>query len=240
MAQPGSGLTSSTMSGDVAGDRSAKVGGICGIVFGIVVIAFFFSFLLGPQNQTAEQSLASFGTYRNLAIVQGSLSVLIALFSIPYFLSMRDALKAKDRTLASAASTFSIVAFVLIASIDVVSFAIQTAMSDVYATGTAQDKAAAVVVMTAVGSLSFLPLSSAAFGAGLLLYGIAVRGSRTFPNWAGYVGIVAGLVLFVSIVPVSALGFVTFLVSFVLLLVWLFASSFYLWRSAGRSAVSST
>ncbi len=224
------------MLGDVTAERSAKIGGLCGIVAGIAFIVEFFSFPLGPQNQTAEQSLASFGTYRNVLILEAALSVLSAFFLFPYLLAMRDALKGKDRALASPAATFVIITFVIITTIMVVSFAIQASMSDVYVTGTAQEKATAIVVEKAVQSLSFLPLEGAAFGAGMLLFGIAMRGSKTFPNWAGYVGILSGLVALVGVVTSGF--FITFVVFFITFLVWLFASSFFLWRSSGRPTVA--
>jgi hypothetical protein len=111
-------------------------------------------------------------------------------------------------------------------------------MSDVYATGTAQDKATAVVVMKAVQNLSLLPLIAATFGAGMVLFGIAMRGSKTFPNWTGFVGIFSGLVAFVGAVTSGVLGFIPFVVFLITFLVWLFASSFFLWRSSGRPSGS--
>jgi hypothetical protein len=77
-------------------------------------------------------------------------------------------------------------------------------------------------------------------GIALLLGGIAILSSRVFPKWLGVTAIPVGFVYLATGVRLYCFGFSQHMLSFwssVLLLIWLLAAAYALWRAGGRAEV---
>src|SRR2546430_14893898 len=102
--------------GDPGGSDS-RLAGVCGILFGILVIATFaasYNFPAGPSQ--ADATLAQFSSLRN-AFLAGDIFIgLAALFAIPYFVGLRNAFDGKDRLLVGSATIMGLVGFVVTAA----------------------------------------------------------------------------------------------------------------------------
>src|SRR2546422_2031211 len=101
--------------GDPGGSDS-RLAGVCGILFGILVIATFaasYNFPAGPSQ--ADATLAQFSSLRN-AFLAGDIFIgLAAVFAIPYFVGLRNAFDGKDRLLVGFATIMGLVGFVVTA-----------------------------------------------------------------------------------------------------------------------------
>jgi hypothetical protein len=76
-------------------------------------------------------------------------------------------------------------------------------------------------------------------GLALLLIGAAILVSRVFPKWLGAAALPVGTVYSVAGVSLYYFGFSQHVLSFwsgVLLLIWLFAAAYALWREGGRTS----
>src|SRR2546427_10707432 len=98
------------------GESDSRLAGVCGILFGILVIATFaasYNFPAGPSQ--ADATLAQFSSLRN-ALLAGDIFIgLAALFAIPYFVGLRNAFDGKDRLLVGSATIMGLVGFVVTA-----------------------------------------------------------------------------------------------------------------------------
>src|SRR5256885_4068432 len=98
------------------GESDSRLAGVCGIPFGILVIATFaasYNFPAGPSQ--ADATLAQFSSLRN-AFLAGDIFIgLAALFAIPYFVGLRNAFDGKDRLLVGSATIMGLVGFVVTA-----------------------------------------------------------------------------------------------------------------------------
>src|SRR5256712_3225132 len=98
------------------GESDSRLAGVCGILFGILVIATFaasYNFPAGPSQ--ADATLAQFSSLRN-AFLAGDIFIgLAAVFAIPYFVGLRDAFDGKDRLLVGSATIMGLVGFVVTA-----------------------------------------------------------------------------------------------------------------------------
>src|SRR3989442_12681041 len=99
------------------GESDSRLAGVCGILFGILVIATFaasYNFPAGPSQ--ADATLAQFSSLRN-AFLAGDIFIgLAALFAIPYFVGLRNAFDGKDRLLVGSATIMGLVGFVVTAA----------------------------------------------------------------------------------------------------------------------------
>src|SRR2546426_10404485 len=95
------------------GEWDSRSGGLCGILFGVLVIATFaasYNFPSGPSQ--ADATLAQFSSFRT-AFLAGDIFIgLAAVFAIPYFVGLRDAFDGKDRLLVGSATIMGLVGFV--------------------------------------------------------------------------------------------------------------------------------
>src|SRR5207245_6143885 len=100
------------------GESDSRLAGVCGILFGILVIATFaasYNFPAGPSQ--ADATLAQFSSLRN-AFLAGDIFIgLAAVFAIPYFVGLRDAFDGKDRLLVGSATIMGLVGFVVTAGV---------------------------------------------------------------------------------------------------------------------------
>src|SRR2546427_9073279 len=98
------------------GESDSRLAGVCGILFGILVIATFaasYNFPAGPSQ--ADATLAQFSSLRN-AFLAGDIFIgLAAVFAIPYFVGLRDAFDGKDRLLVGSPTIMGLVGFVVTA-----------------------------------------------------------------------------------------------------------------------------
>src|SRR2546428_2610605 len=95
------------------GESDSRLAGVCGILFGILVIATFaasYNFPAGPSQ--ADATLAQFSSLRN-AFLAGDIFIgLAAVFAIPYFVGLRNAFDGKERLLVGSADITGLVGLV--------------------------------------------------------------------------------------------------------------------------------
>ncbi len=218
------------------GERDSMLGGICGILTGILFVATFavaYNFPASPSQ--ADATLASFGSSRTAFLAANVLIGLAAVFAIPFYFALRSALNGKDDLLIGAATAFSIVGIVITAVAFIGEVIILDVLSSTYAAGGISKTAAVVVAQAAIGFGTLDIFGFLVLVAGVAVYGFVTIKGRRFPRWLGVVGILAAILSVVGSLPYSA-SFYAFIVAFVLLLVWIFASSAYLWRSSPARA----
>src|SRR2546422_4154676 len=118
------------------GESDSRLAGVCGILFGILVIATFaasYNFPAGPSQ--ADATLAQFSSLRN-AFLAGDIFIgLAAVFAIPYFVGLRDAFDGKDRLLVGSATIMGLVGFVVTAVVFIGEAITLDVLSGPYATG---------------------------------------------------------------------------------------------------------
>src|SRR6058998_4311843 len=95
------------------GEWDSRSGGLCGILFGVLVIATFassYNFPSGPAQ--ADATLAQFSSFRS-AFLAGDIFIgLAAVIAIPYFVGLRAAFNGKDRLLVGSATLMGVVGIV--------------------------------------------------------------------------------------------------------------------------------
>ncbi len=227
---------------DAAEGRSARFGGISGIltgvflVLGVVTVGGAFAVVTGP----VDQLLAKFNTYRNQLLANLVVVSLTGVFFVLFSVALRNALKSKDNTMSTAGAMLVILGNFAFAVLVNLGFSEESTLAGIYATG-GQSQTAAVVAASAIlsGVEGALNLASFFSGLGVLLLGLAMVNSKIFPNWVAYVGIASGIATVISVALGGEFGgivsgLIGLVGSIVLAVAWLFATSRYLLRSGGR------
>jgi len=218
------------------GESDSRLAGVCGILFGILVIATFaasYNFPAGPSQ--ADATLAQFSSLRN-AFLAGDIFIgLAAVFAIPYFVGLRNAFDGKDRLLVGSATIMGLVGFVVTAVVFIGEAITLDVLSGPYATGGVSKTVAVIVAQAVIGFGTVEVFGFLVFAAGFAVYGFATIRGRPFPRWLGYVGILGALFFLLGAVPVSG-AFTAIFAGTVLLLVWIFATSVLMWRSEAPRA----
>src|SRR2546422_10352687 len=96
------------------GESDSRLAGVCGILFGILVIATFaasYNFPAGPSQ--ADSTLAQFSSLRNAFLAGDIFFGLPAGFAIPYFVGLRNAVDGKVRLLVGSATIMGLGGFVV-------------------------------------------------------------------------------------------------------------------------------
>src|SRR3989442_5769618 len=128
------------------GESDSRLAGVCGILFGILVIATFsasYNFPAGPSQ--ADATLAQFSSLRN-AFLAGDIFIgLAAVFAIPYFVGLRNAFDGKDRLLVGCATIMGLVGFVVTAVGFIGEAITPPVLSGPYPTGGGSKTAAGIV-----------------------------------------------------------------------------------------------
>ncbi len=204
-------------------------------------VLFFAAFFVAQQQftMTGEQILQSFSTYSPTALAGLVVFSLVLLFAVPFFLSVRDVLENRNRLLANAAVAFLVLGFAVVAASLFAQVAGLRTLADIYARETGARRDAAAVTAEAVLGLTngLLILGLVALSTGVLLFGFLGRNSGRFPNWLAYVGMLSAILGYVGFgLPFSIVTLAAGFAFFFLLLVWIFASSAYLWRSGAMPA----
>ncbi len=216
--------------------RNATWGGLFGIVTGVLLIGTLVAFLLIP-NVTTAQLLANWNTYAGFGLYAQIVLALLATVTIPFAVALRNALKWKDNTTASAAAILFIIGTLLLALLINISVSVASIMSGVYRSGGANQAIATAVANSALlGASGAFNVATLLTGAGLVLFGFAMLNSKTFPNWVADVAMVAGIANFLSLVP--ALSTVLGAAGLVVGLIWVFSSAGYLLRAARAAAAA--
>src|SRR2546425_6277556 len=96
------------------GGMDSRLGSICGILFGILVIATFAVTVNFPADAAqAAPTLAGYSSLRT-AFLAGDIFIgLAAALAIRYFVQLRNAYADKDRLLVRTAARFSIIGIVV-------------------------------------------------------------------------------------------------------------------------------
>ena len=223
-------------SGGHPDDGGSRLAGVCGILFGILVIATFavsYNFPSGPSQ--ADATLAQFSSLRN-AFLAGDIFIgLAAFFAIPYFVGLRNAFNGKDRLLVGSATLMGLVGIVVTAAVFIGEAITLDVLSGPYATGGVSKTAAVIVAQAVIGFGAVEVFGFLVFAAGFAVYGFATIRGRPFPRWLGYVGILGAVLFLLGAVPVSG-AFTAIFAGVILILVWVFATSGLMWRSGAPRA----
>jgi len=198
-------------------------------------------FFLPISAENPAESLANYDG--RLAIVFGLVSTFSGIFLILFVLSLRAALPKRDSVLTTAAVVFSIIASIVPVVVNLIVLDARATLAGIYnnSTVTAVDKAAALVseqVLEAEEEAVFALFVGAPLAIGL--FSGSMWKSKIFPNWLTYVGLafvtITGIALLLVAIGVVApvLGFVYY----GLFLLWILATSVYLWRSDRKTATS--
>src|SRR6059036_4204859 len=103
-------------SGGCRGESGSRLAGVSGILFGILLIATFassYNFPSGPSQ--ADATLAQFSSFRT-AFLAGDIFIgLAVVFTIPYFVAVRNALNGGNRLLVETATLLALVGIVVTA-----------------------------------------------------------------------------------------------------------------------------
>src|SRR2546425_6800339 len=109
-------MAANASSGGNPGEWDSRLGGLCGILFGVLVIATFatsYNFPAGPSE--ADATLAQFSSLRT-AFLAGDIFIGLAIvFAIPYFVGLRNVFNGKDRLLVGTATLLALVGIVVTA-----------------------------------------------------------------------------------------------------------------------------
>jgi len=215
-----------------------RIGAFCGFVSGVLFFAAF-SVSQAQFTMTGEQTLQSFSSYSPTAVATLVVFSLVLFFAVPFFLTLRDVLENQNRLFANAAVAFLVIGFAVTAASLFAQVAGLRTLADIYAQNTGARRDAAAVTAEAVLGLTngLLILGLIALSTGVLLFGVLSRNSGRFPNWLAYVAILSAILGFVVFgLPFSLATLAAGIGWFFLLLVWMFASSAYLWRSGAMPA----
>ncbi len=214
-----------------------EVGSLCGVLFGILVIAAFavsYNFPSAPSQ--ADATLAGFSSVRTAFVAGDILIGLAAVFAIPYFVGLRNAFNGKDRLLVGTATLFAIVGIIVTAAVFIGEAIALDVLSGPYATGGVSKTAAIIVAQAVIGFGTVEIFGFLVFSAGFAVYGFVTIKGVPFPRWLGYVGILGAVLFLLGALPVSG-AFTAITAGVVLILVWVFASSWFLWGSGTPKAV---
>ncbi len=222
--------------GDNPGGRDSRLGSLCGILTGILFVATFaVAYSLPATPSQADATLAGFASSRAAFIAADVLIGLAVVFAIPFYTELRNAFGGEDEFLIGAATLFSIVGIAVTAVVFIGETITLDALSGAYATG-GISRQAAVVVAQAVIAFGLVEIFGfLLLAAGVAMYGFVAIRNKRFPRWLGAVGILAAFLSLVGSVPVNG-TFYVFVAAFVLFLVWIFATSVYLWMPAALRA----
>jgi len=213
-----------------------RLGSICGILFGILVLAAFAVTVNFPADAAAAAStLAGYSSLRTAFLAGDIFLGLAAVFAIPYFVELRNAYADKHRLLLRTAARFSIIGIVVSAAVFIGETLTLDALSGAYAAGGVSRTASVVVAQGAIGFGAAVIFGFLVLIVGVGLYGFHTIKGRPFPRWLGYLGIVAAILFGIGALPVSG-AYVGLIGGVILLLVWIFATSALLWRASGRMA----
>ena len=233
-------MAANASSGRNSGEKDSRLGGLCGILFGVLVIATFvtsYNFPAGPSE--ADATLAQFSSLRT-AFLAGDIFIgLAVVFAIPYFVGVRNAFEGENRLLVGTATLLALVGIVVTAVAFIGEAVALDVLSGAYATGGVSKTAAIIVAQAIIGFGSIEVFGFLVFAAGFAVYGFATRRGRPFPRWLGYVGILGAVLFLLGALPVSG-AFIAILAGTVLILVWIFASSGLMWRSGTPRAARSS
>src|SRR2546428_1674626 len=219
-------------------DQVSRLGALFGVLFAVSYIA---RFLISDHAETAAESLADYDG--RVAILFGVVSTFSGIFAVFFVLSLRAALPRRDSVLTTAAVVFSIIAVMVPVVVNLIALDARATLAGIYnnSTLTAVDKAAALVseqVLEAEEEAFFALFVGAPLSIGL--FSGSMWKSKIFPNWLTYVGLafvtITGVALL--LVAVGAVAPVLGFAYYGLFLLWILATSVYLWRSDRKTATS--
>jgi len=204
-------------------------------------VLYIARFLLPISAENPAETLANYDG--RLAIVFGLVSTFSGIFLILFVLSLRATLPKRDSVLTTAAVVFSIVASIVPVVVNLIVLDARATLAGIYnnSTVTGVDRAAALVseqVLQAEEEAIFAVYVGAPLAIGL--FSGSMWKSKVFPNWLTYVGLAfvtltgVGLLL-VAVGAVVPGLFFAYLGLFVL---WILASSAYLYRSGRKTATT--
>src|SRR5437899_7224197 len=107
-------MAANASSGRNSGEWDSRLGGLCGILFGVLVIATFvtsYNFPSGPSQ--ADATLAQFSSFRTAFLAGDIFIVLAVVFTIPYFVALRDAFNGGNRLFVETATFLALVGIVV-------------------------------------------------------------------------------------------------------------------------------
>jgi hypothetical protein len=215
----------------IPGEWDSRVAGLCGMFLGILLVATFaasYNFPASPSE--ADATLAGFNSFRTAFIAADVFIGLAAVLAVPYFIGLRNAFEGKDRLLVGSATILALVGFFVTAAVFIGETVALDALSVSYASGGVSRTAAVIDARAVIGFGTVEIFGFLVFAAGFVVFGLATIRGHPFPRWLGYVGILGGVLFLPGALPVSG-AFTALIAGVVLILVWIVASSSFLWRS---------
>src|SRR2546426_8874506 len=145
-------MTANASSGRNSGEWDSRSGGLCGILFRVLVIATFvtsYNFPAGPSE--ADATLAQFSSFRT-AFLAGDIFIgLAVVFAIPYFVGVRNAFDGENRLLVGTATLLALVGIVVTAGGFLGEAVALGVVSGAYAAGGVSKTAAGIVRRASIG-----------------------------------------------------------------------------------------
>src|SRR2546428_982865 len=142
-------MAANASSGGNPGEWDSRLGGLCGILFGVLVIATFatsYNFPAGPSE--ADATLAQFSSLRT-AFLAGDIFIgLAVVFAIPYFVGVRNAFEGENRLLVGTATLLALVGIVVTAVAFIRAAVPLGVLSGAYPPGGVSYKAAVILPAT--------------------------------------------------------------------------------------------
>src|SRR3989442_2699827 len=166
-------------SGGNPGEWDSRLGGLCGILFGVLVIATFatsYNFPAGPSE--ADATLAQFSSLRTEFLAGEIFVGLAVVFAIPYFVGVRNAFEGENRLLVGTATLLALVGIVVTAVAFIGGAVALDVLSGAYATGGGSKTGAIIVPEAGIGLGSVEVFSFPAFPAGFARFGVCPKPGR--------------------------------------------------------------
>lgn len=179
--------------------RTGAISSVLVAVF--IIVALVAGLLAGPAPQDVTQALVRIDVNKLLITLGLGAGIIIALFLIPVIPALYLALREVQHTYALLASVIGGVGVVTSLLSSSTQYAL-VRLSDSYATASAADRTAIVAASNAMRGSSNVSFTETGilFGVATILISLAMlRG--VFSKWVGWVGIVAGILSFLSLVP---------------------------------------
>jgi len=213
-----------------------RIGGICALVFAVVMAAFaaYITSVIGALTAECKEILQNVGeAHEALRWFQwgGTLDWLLV---IPVVLALYFVLRDRE----PAYAVLALVALLLAVPVMLISQAggpiIGWKLGETYVGGTAAEKTMALLIGESVGrwvDMTGLVVGMILVALGNGMFGLAMLTSHSFPRWLGWVGIVGGGLSLIGQLswfsdPLVVIVFVGWLV----MLGWVFITGIYLLR----------
>src|SRR3989442_8155982 len=133
-------------------DAVSKLGGICGVLTGLLFIATFaVGYNLPDSPSRADSTLAGFDSLRASFLAADVFLGLVVVFAIPFYTALRSSFNGKVDFLIGTATFFSIIVFVVTATVVIAETITLDTPPGPYAPGAASKNPPVVIPQARIG-----------------------------------------------------------------------------------------